>query len=125
MKYSMLWLGAVTAAIACEGPSGPPGGQGEPGDSGSPGVPGQPGEPGQPGGDTWLTGSGLMIELNEASIADSGTATATFTITDGAGVPLDLAGRQTEGAVSVRFILARLGEAGGGGQPGVYTAYTT
>jgi len=114
---------ASLVLVACEGPAGPAGPSGGDGDGGSTGEPGEPGEPGQPGRSPYLTGPGLVIALQEASITD-GVASALVKITDGAGVPLDRDGRYTTGAVSVSFVLAHLAVAADGG-PGQYTAYTT
>jgi OmcA/MtrC family decaheme c-type cytochrome len=66
---------------------------------------------------TVVTGPGLHLAVTGTSIDASGLVTVTFTITDGAGVPLDLNGTYTEAAVSANFVLSRLDSA--------YTALTT
>jgi OmcA/MtrC family decaheme c-type cytochrome len=54
------------------------------------------------------------------SIAQDGTVTARFTITDPMGVPLDRSGTTTPGAISTSFVLARIPKGGR-----FYQAYTT
>src|SRR5690349_12376929 len=122
---SSTWFALIAACslAACEGPAGPPGQNGDPGDAGATGEPGPPGEAGPPGRGPHLTGTGLVIDLQAASITGT-TATATVKITDAAGVPLDKAGLYTTGAVSMSFVLAHLG-LDGDGDPGQYTSYTT
>src|SRR5262245_48387465 len=117
-------------ALACEGPPGATGLPGDPGDPGQPGLPGQPGEPGTPGlpgqdgTGTWFSGPGLQLTITNADIDPAGVATVDFTLTDDDGVPLDLEGRSTEGAVDVRFVLAWLDQ-DATGTAKQYTAYTT
>jgi len=117
-------------SAACEGPAGPEGPGGDPGDPGDDGLDGQvgdlgnPGEPGTPGRDSYLTGSGLVLDVTSASISSTGVVTADLTITDGAGEPLDRTGQFTEGAISASFLVAHLA-VDGAGAPGQYTSYTT
>ncbi len=63
---------------------------------------------------------GLNIKINSAAIASDGTITVTYTITDPAGLPLDLAGVTTPGNINLSFVAAVLPN----GQE-QYTAYTT
>jgi OmcA/MtrC family decaheme c-type cytochrome len=121
-------------AAGCEGPpgaDGPPGDPGDPGDIGPPGPKGDQGDPGFPGlpgidgASTWFTGPGVALDITSAAIDETtGIATVDFTLTDGEGVPVDLEGRATQGAVTVRFVLAWLDQ-NDTGAPLQYTAYTT
>ncbi len=63
---------------------------------------------------------GLTLTITGAAIDASGTITANFTVADPAGLPLDLAGVTTPGAIRVNFIAAVIPK----GQE-EYTAYTT
>jgi OmcA/MtrC family decaheme c-type cytochrome len=63
---------------------------------------------------------GLNLTITGASINSGGTITANFTVADPAGLPLDLAGVTTPGAIRVSFIAAAIPK----GQE-EYTAYTT
>jgi OmcA/MtrC family decaheme c-type cytochrome len=63
---------------------------------------------------------GLQITISRAEIANDGTITATFKLTDPRGLPLDRTGVQTPGNVSVSFIAATIPA----GQQH-YRAYTT
>lgn len=63
---------------------------------------------------------GLTITINSATIQSNGTITTTYTLTDPNGIPLDAAGLQTPGAISLSFIAATIPS----GQE-QYTAYTT
>ena len=49
---------------------------------------------------------GLQIDITQASVAADGTATFRFTLADSAGLPLDVDGVTTPGAISVRPVLA-------------------
>src|SRR5574339_241469 len=114
-----LILGA-TIAIACEGPQGPAGSAGPPGPEGPPATPttdgGVPRVP-------IIAGPGLVLDIAGAEIRGS-TVTATISITDGEGTPLDRAGTFTAGEVELSFVIARLDE-DPNGEPLQYTAYTT
>src|SRR5262249_36222003 len=63
---------------------------------------------------------GLIVTIKSASVPGDGTISAVFSITDPAGLPLDIAGITTPGAVSLSFIAAYIPK----GQ-GQYLAYTT
>ncbi len=63
---------------------------------------------------------GLVITINSAKIASDGIITATYTLTDPAGLPLDAAGVTTPGAVSLAYIASYIPK----GQT-QYVAYTT
>jgi OmcA/MtrC family decaheme c-type cytochrome len=63
---------------------------------------------------------GLVITINSAQIASNGTITATYTLTDPAGLPLDAAGVNTPGAVALAFVASYIPT----GQT-QYVAYTT
>ncbi len=117
---------AGAAVLACEGPIGPPG---DPGQNGEAGPPGPPGEAGvSPDGtiaprDHVTTGPGLKLSISSAKIDGSGVATVDFTVTDGAGVPLDLTGKYTDGQVFPKLVLSWLDQ-NGDGSPREYTTYT-
>jgi hypothetical protein len=49
---------------------------------------------------------GLIITINSAKIAADGTITTTYTVTDLKGLPLDVAGINTPGAISLSFVAA-------------------
>src|ERR1051325_7517952 len=51
---------------------------------------------------------GLTIKINAATIAQDGTISVTFALTDGQGTSLDRTGISTPGAVSLNFIPAYL-----------------
>jgi OmcA/MtrC family decaheme c-type cytochrome len=63
---------------------------------------------------------GLALKITGAQIAADGTITATVSISDPQGLPLDRTGVQTPGAVSLSFVAATI--PAGQSQ---YTAYTT
>jgi OmcA/MtrC family decaheme c-type cytochrome len=63
---------------------------------------------------------GLTLTVNSAQIAADGTITATVSITDPGGLPLDRLGVTTPGAVSISFVAANIPK--GKEQ---YVAYTT
>jgi OmcA/MtrC family decaheme c-type cytochrome len=63
---------------------------------------------------------GLTIKINSATVSSDGTITTTYTITDPTGLPLDSAGINTPGTVSLSFIAAYIPA----NQP-QYIAYTT
>jgi hypothetical protein len=63
---------------------------------------------------------GLVVTINSASIASDGTITTVYTITDPNGLPLDAAGVNTPGAVTLGLIAAVLPN-----NQEEYTAYTT
>lgn len=64
--------------------------------------------------------TGLNLVINSASIASNGTITATYTVSDVSGLPLDITGATTTGVVSVTLIAAYIPNNGE-----QYTAYTT
>ena len=63
---------------------------------------------------------GLTITINSASISSSGAISVTYTLTDPSGLPLDAAGVNTPGAISMTFIASYIPK----GQE-QYVAYTT
>ncbi len=63
---------------------------------------------------------GLKITVNSAAIAANGAITVTYTLTDPNGIPLDAAGVNTPGAISLSYIAAVLPK-----NQEDYTAYTT
>jgi len=63
---------------------------------------------------------GLTITINSAAIAANGTITATYTLTDPNGLPLDAAGVTTPGTISLSYVAAVIPN----GQED-YTTYTT
>lgn len=64
---------------------------------------------------------GLTITITGASISSTGTITTTFTLTDPNGLPLDINGVYTPGAISLSYVAAVLPN----GKDQEYTAYTT
>ncbi len=64
--------------------------------------------------------TGLNLVINSASIAANGTITATYTVTDVSGLPLDITGAATTGVVAVTMVAAYIPNNGE-----QYTAYTT
>jgi OmcA/MtrC family decaheme c-type cytochrome len=119
---------ALLLLLGCEGPVGPPGPPGETGDAGPPGPQGEAGPPGDFDGtlprQLVQTGPGLKLAVQSTTIDSSGKVVVAFTITDGAGVPLELTGKYTTGAVSAKFVLSWLSDPDTSGAPGHYTAYT-
>lgn len=83
-----------------------------------------PGPAGDSGKSPHLVGPGLKLTIDHVAIDVGGSATVTFSITDEDGVPLDIDGIYTEGAVTPRFVLAWLDETADK-KPLQYTAYTT
>ena len=63
---------------------------------------------------------GLVITINSAQISSNGTITATYTVTDPGGLPLDSTGVSTPGTISLSFVAAFIPNNGE-----QYTAYTT
>jgi OmcA/MtrC family decaheme c-type cytochrome len=63
---------------------------------------------------------GLVITINSASISSAGAITVNFTVTDPEGLPLDVAGVNTPGAVSLTYFAAYIPK----GQE-QYVSYTT
>ena len=63
---------------------------------------------------------GLVISINSAQISSAGAISVTYTLTDPMGLPLDAAGVDTPGAVSLAFVAAYIPK----GQE-QYVAYTT
>ena len=129
-----LWaiLASVALFSACEGPAGPagdigPAGEGLPGDPGDPGQTGDAGPegpPGSPGHHAYLTNPGVKLDVLNTQINATGIVSVTFRITDESGTALDRQGIYTDGAVSLRFVLAWLDEDPNGNAL-QYTSYTT
>ena len=63
---------------------------------------------------------GLAITINSASISSAGVISMTYTLTDPNGLPLDAAGVNTPGAISLAYVAAYIPK----GQE-QYVAYTT
>ena len=63
---------------------------------------------------------GLTIAVQSAAISSSGTITTTFTVADPTGLPLDIAGVQTPGPISLSYLAAEIPH----GQE-QYTSYIT
>lgn len=120
-----------------EGPAGAPGADGKDGLPGAPGADGEDGADGQDGTDgqngqngnngtdgknAYLSGPGLKVTVQSATV-QNGVARVVFKVTDDKGVLLDRSGKFTEGAVATRFLLAWLGD-DVSGNPGKYTVYT-
>jgi OmcA/MtrC family decaheme c-type cytochrome len=63
---------------------------------------------------------GLTVAVQSASIATDGTVSATYTVTDPAGLPLDTAGVTTPGTIALSFLVATIPQ----GQE-QYVSYTT
>ena len=51
---------------------------------------------------------GLTIKVQSAAIASDGTITTTFTVADPTGLPLDIAGVNTPGTISLNFLAAAI-----------------
>ncbi len=51
---------------------------------------------------------GLNITVKSAAIANDGTITTTFSVTDPSGLPLDMAGVTTPGPISLSFLAAAI-----------------
>jgi OmcA/MtrC family decaheme c-type cytochrome len=128
---ALIWAVAC-GTMACEGPAGPPGPEGTNGQAGEAGEPGAPGEAGPPGQTPEAsvprkhvdTGPGIKLDVTGATVDKGGVVTVSFTVTDGAGVPLDYTGTYTDGPVNAKFVVGALGASTDGGAPGEYTAYT-
>ena len=133
-------VGVAAITFACEGPPGPPGPAGAStptsdasADAGPVAVDGA--ADGAPEASAprahVAAGPGVKLAITGSAVAADGTVTVRFTITDGAGVPLDYAGTYTDGAVSAKWVVSALGLGDGGAPPGdggaplEYTAYTT
>ncbi len=63
---------------------------------------------------------GLVIKINSAQIAADGTISVTYSVTDPKGLPLDITGVTTPGAVSLSYVAAVLPN-----DQTQYSAYTT
>ena len=63
---------------------------------------------------------GLVITINSASISSTGAISVTYTLTDPSGLPLDAAGVDTPGVVSLAYVASYIPK----GQE-QYVAYTT
>jgi len=85
------------------------------GDAGSNGMPADPAP--------WLSAPGVGVEVTGLTFA-TGVATVTFTLTDGAAIPVDVSGKLTAGTVDLSFVLAQLAQ-NADGSADQYTAYTT
>ena len=96
---------------------------------------GPPGEAGPPGLNADATvsrqpqpsGPGLTLNVTGTTVDASGVVSVAFTVTDGAGHPLDYNGVYTDSVVSAKFVLSALEQGGDGGAPGAppgYVAYT-
>jgi len=70
-----------------------------------------------------LTQAGVDIRVTKLAFTD-GTATVSFSLSDGNGAALDATGKLTDGKVAVSFVLAQLAS-NADGSPGPYTSYTT
>src|SRR5262249_45025425 len=93
------------------------------GSDGTSGVNGDGGPKGDPGDPSpWLTADGVGVQVTALTFGQN-TATVAFTLTDGAGVPVDASGRLTSGAVNVGFVLAQLAQ-NAHASPAQSTAYT-
>lgn len=64
--------------------------------------------------------TGLVITANSASIGNDGTITASYTVTDVSGLPLDITGTTTTGVISISLVAAYIPN-----NAEQYTAYTT
>lgn len=64
--------------------------------------------------------SGLSVTINSASIASTGTITVTYTLKDSSGLPLDAAGVNTAGAITLGYLAAYIPNNGE-----QYTSYIT
>ncbi len=123
-------LGLALAVASCAGPAGqdgepgPPGDAGPAGSQGDAGPAGSQGDAGAPGQSATIVGPGLVFTIQSATISAAGTAVVRFQITDADGLPLDLLGLYTEGAVTATFALAWLAESATA-QPLQYTSYIT
>ena len=126
MRWMSLTICSVLFVAACTGPAGPEGPAGATGDAGPTGPTGATGDAGpqgEAGIGPWLTQPAVAIQVTDLQFA-AGSATVSFTVTDGSGAPLDLGGRLTDGKVATSFVLAQLAE-NTDGSPAQYTAYTT
>ena len=130
-----LLMALACGTVACEGPDGPAGPDGVTGPAGEAGMNGQQGEAGPPGKlpdataprQHVTTGPGVKLFISGAAVDKNGVVTVSFTVTDGAGTPLDYTGTYTDDPVSAKFVLSWLGgqvDGGAPGGPGEYTAYT-
>jgi OmcA/MtrC family decaheme c-type cytochrome len=63
---------------------------------------------------------GLQIQINSATVGSDGTITATYTVTDPVGLPLDMAGIYTPGPITLSLVAAYIP-----GSAEQYVAYTT
>src|SRR5580658_10828500 len=63
---------------------------------------------------------GLVITINSAKISSAGIISVTYTLTDPSGLPLDAAGANTPGVVSLAYVASHIPK----GQE-QYVAYTT
>ncbi len=127
-----LLMALAGGTLACQGPPGPAGLEGDAGPAGESGATGPLGEAG-PVGPTpdaaaprpfVNTGSGLHLNVTGVTVTSGGTATVSFTVTDGSGTPLDYTGTYTTGPVVAKLALSWLAAPTDAGAPGAYSAYT-
>ncbi|MDX2015743.1 MAG: OmcA/MtrC family decaheme c-type cytochrome [Myxococcaceae bacterium] len=91
--------------------------------TGPQGPAGPAGDAGANGRDIRFTGSGLVVTVLDAGVADGG-ATVDLRLADEAGRPLDRTGSLTEGAVSVSLVLGYLDQRASDNLPLQYVSYT-
>lgn len=92
-RSAALALAAVIAAAGCAGQDGADGANGTNGTNGTPGL---------------GFSTGLRIDVTGVTVATDGTVTATLSMRDDQGNPIDKAGVYSQGAVAPRFSLAQV-----------------
>lgn len=110
----MRMKGAFTALLAamvwsCAGSDGKNGQSGANGQDGQAGQPGQPGQDGQNG--AGLT-TGINFVVNGVTVAQDGTVTVDYNMTDDQGAAVDANGVYSKGIAKPRFGLGRIDAAG-------------